>query len=491
MGMLEFHADDVLGLSPEIVQCAYFAGLDRVPWLTRGEFDGGILRIWRDGEQSGALIIPVKVSEHARLALPTGTLAERYSPYDLAVELTRGRVGHLRNQMEEWQLLGLDVPSPVVEQVNQATALLAQAITKRSREHSASKLAWDGLHLALEASSELCQRYIAQAISVRRVLSRGKIPFWLGITVSDVFPDSSATQRLMEFANAAVAAFPWKAGAPGPRQFSFDWPDRWLLWCRETGMYRGLGPLLDLRPQGVPTWIDLEQPWSLIQQSAFSFVEATVRRYRGRVDFWEVAGPLNVATPFPLPEDKLAAFVAGAIQMARDLDPGAVIALSVRQPWLEDLRMRECQYPAPFVVDALIRARVGLDALVLEVDLGYVPGGSYLRDVFEWHRQLEYWGQMGLPIYVRFSAPSQTSPDPLATGRTRPVHCEWTPEEHARWARSYFLMALAKPFVRGFLWSNWADFQPHEFPHSGLLDVTRRFKPVAEVLTELKRCYLL
>ena len=490
MGMLEFRADDMLSLSPEVVQCAYFAGLDRVPWPTRAELNGGVLRIWRDGEQSGSLTIPIKVYGNARLALSTGTLAERYSPYDLLLELTRGQVGHLRNQMEEWQLLGLDVPSPVAEQIDQATKLLVQAIVKSSGEHAAPKLAWEGLQLALEASSTLCQRYIAQAISVRKVLSRGRIPFWLGVTLSEVLPDSSATERLVDFSNATVAAFPWKAGAPDPEQYSFDWPDRWLLWSRETGMYRGLGPLLDLRPQGVPSWIDFEQPWSLIQRSAFSFIEATVRRYRGRVDFWEVAGPLNVTTPFPMPEDKLAAFVAGAVQMARELDPGAVIALSIRQPWLEDLRMRECQYPSPFVVDALIRARVGLDALILEVDLGYIPGGSYLRDVLEWHRQLEYWGQMGLPIYVRFSAPSQTSPDPLATGRTRPVHCEWTPEEQSRWTRSYFLMALAKPFVRGFLWSNWADFQPHEFPHSGLLDLTRRFKPVVEVLSELKHTYL-
>jgi hypothetical protein len=98
---------------------------------------------------------------------------------------------------------------------------------------------------------------------------------------------------------------------------------------------------------------------------------------------------------------------------------------------------------------------------------------------------------MGLPIYVRFSAPSQALFDPLATGKTRPVHCEWTPDEQAQWTRNYFLMALAKPFVRGFLWANWADFQPHEFPHSGLLDLTRRFKPVVEALCELRRSYLL
>ncbi|WP_347245211.1 hypothetical protein [Thermogutta sp.] len=489
--MLEFHVDDVLGLSGEVVQCAYFAGLDRVPWPTRGELDGNILRIWRDGEQSGSLTIPIKVRQTGWLTLATATLAERYSPYDLLVELTRGRVGHLRNQMEDWQLLGLDVPGPVVEQVDQATTLLAQAIIKKSREHAAPRLAWEGLQLALEASSALCQRYVAQAISVRKILSRGRIPFWLGVTLTEVLPDSLATQQLAEFSNATVAAFPWRAGAPDREQYSFDWPDRWLLWCRETGLYRGLGPLLDLRPQGVPTWIDFEQPWSVIQRSAFSFIEATVRRYRGRVDFWEVAGPLNVATPFPMPEDKLATFVAGAVQLARELDPGAVIALSIRQPWLEDLRMRECQYPAPFVVDALIRARVGLDALVLEVDLGYVPGGTLLRDALEWHRQLEYWGQMGLPIYVRFSAPSQALFDPLATGKTRPVHCEWTPDEQAQWTRNYFLMALAKPFVRGFLWANWADFQPHEFPHSGLLDLTRRFKPVVEALCELRRSYLL
>lgn len=483
-----FHAEPRLGLSEDAAEAAYFAGLDRIPWPGSAEYRDGLLRIRRDGEQSGYLTIPIKTRSHGQLALSTGTLTERNSPYDLLIELARGRVGLLRNQAAEWQNLGLSIPDALVQQIDRATEVLARAIVSKGEERHTQ--AWESLHLALQASADLCQRYLDQAIAVRRIVARGKLPFWMGVTLGEVPPEQATTELLASWANAAIGSFSWRQGEPAPGEYCFDVADRQLYWCRQLGFQRGLGPLIDLRGQGLPAWVNLDQPWSLIQNSAFAFVEAAVRRYRIRIDLWEVAGPLNVPTALPLPEDKLAMFVAGLIQHVRNLDTGAVIALSVRQPWLEDLRFRECQYPAPFVVDALVRAGVGLDALILEVDLGYVPQGTFVRDALEWHRQLEYWAQLGLPLYVRFCAPSQFAPDPLALGQARPVQWDWSPEEQARWTNEFFLMALAKTFVKGFLWSSVADYQPHEFPHSGLFDLTRRPKPVTDLLARLKEDFL-
>lgn len=488
MGVIAFHTNPLVGLSLEAANAAYFAGLDRIPWPASTEYRDGVLRIRRDGEQSGYLTIPIRTDSDRELALSTGTLTERHSPYDLLLELARGRVGLLRNQAAEWQNLGLNVPENLIRQIDDATELLARAVV--SKGHERGSQAWESLHLAIQASTALCERYVEQAIAVRRVIARGKLPFWMGFTLSESPPEQAATELLTTWANAAVGYFSWRQGEPAPGEYCFDIADRQVHWCRQLGLQRGLGPLIDLRPQGLPAWVSLEQPWSLIQSAAFAFVEAAVRRFRIRVDLWEVAGPLNVPTPLPVSEDKLAMFIAALIQHVRSLDTGAVLALSVRQPWLEDLRFRECQYPAPFVVDALVRARVGLDALILEVDLGYLPQGTFVRDALEWHRQLEYWSQLGLPLYVRFCAPSQRAPDPLALGPSRPVQWNWSPEEQARWTKEFFLMALAKSFVKGFLWASPADYQPHEFPHSGLFDLTRRPKPVVNLLATLKEDFL-
>ena len=62
---------------------------------------------------------------------------------------------------------------------------------------------------------------------------------------------------------------------------------------------------------------------------------------------------------------------AGAIKLVRTLDPDTPALLSLDQPWSEHMGRREADFPPLHFADALVRAGLELQGLVLEVNLGY------------------------------------------------------------------------------------------------------------------------
>ena len=51
-------------------------------------------------------------------------------------------------------------------------------------------------------------------------------------------------------------------------------------------------------------------------------------------------------------------------------------------------------------------------------------------------------------------------------------------------------LMLAKPSVSGVIWTQLSDAQPHEFAHAGLFDAQGLPKPMAEVLSSIRRNHL-
>ena len=69
----------------------------------------------RDTPESGRLFVPWPIEGHGTPIVGTATLAERPTPYMLAVELARGKLNDIRNQLSEWMQMGLR-STPELEQ---------------------------------------------------------------------------------------------------------------------------------------------------------------------------------------------------------------------------------------------------------------------------------------------------------------------------------------------------------------------------------------
>jgi hypothetical protein len=48
-------------------------------------------------------------------------------------------------------------------------------------------------------------------------------------------------------------------------------------------------------------------------------------------------------------------------------------------------------------------------------------------------------------------------------------------------------LALAKPAVRGVIWNQLCDSQPHDFPHGGLFDAGNQAKPALRKLASIRQ----
>ena len=170
-----------------------------------------------------------------------------------------------------------------------------------------------------------------------------------------------------------------------------------------------------LDPRALPDWLYLfEDDFESVLDFVSAFVRAAVERYRGKVDYWICAGRVNTAEVLTLSEQERLRLVARTVELVRSLDPDTPALVSFDQPWAEYMRQRQSDFPPLHFADALVRAGLGLGGLMLEINVGYCPGGTLPRHALEFSRQLDTWSLLGLPLWLSVSAPSGDGDDPLA-----------------------------------------------------------------------------
>src|SRR3990172_3869251 len=120
MGLMRFKISPPDRITEEMAQQAYLCGMDRVPWKAWVRWEPGELILQRTVSESGNLHIPWVVEGHGLVTLSTATLRERPEPYLLPLELARGKIGQVRNQFAQWQMLGLVAPEAVEQAIRAA-----------------------------------------------------------------------------------------------------------------------------------------------------------------------------------------------------------------------------------------------------------------------------------------------------------------------------------------------------------------------------------
>jgi len=490
MGLMRFIVSPPDRITEEMAQQAYLCGLDRVPWQSRVRWERGELSLQRAVAESGCLHIPWVVEGHGLLSLATATLCERPRPYSLPLELARGRLGQLRNQLAEWQTLGLVAPQQVTENLHAAIRAFGEAAVGEQGSPRAVECAAQSLRLSLDAVNLLAAAFCEQAMSVRRRLVN-KLTTLLGADLGvSMLDDYIAGQYLQTF-NAAVVPMVWREIEAREGKFCWDISDQQLAWCRANNLTACAGPLLEFDQRSVPDWLYLcDGDFDSLLSFASEFVAAAVERYRGKVAVWMSAGRVNTAEALSLTEEEKVKLAARAIELTRSLDPEAEIAVSFDQPWAEYLGRQANDFPPLHFADALLRADLGLSALGLEINLGYCPGGTLPRDPLEFSSQLDYWSLLGVPLYLTLAVPSSSDPDPLAQRHATTLGETWTPAAQQAWVSRYLPLLLAKPNVRGVLWSQLRDSEPHSFPHGGLFDLRRHPKPLLRQLASFRQAHV-
>jgi len=510
MGTLRFRVFPPERITEEMVQQAYLSGIDRATWPVRVRVEGDELLLQRAVSDSANLHVPWRVEGHGPLTLSTASLIERAEPYLLPLELARGTLVQVRNQLSEWQVLGLAVPEAAHAGLAAAVERFSRAAVEQADAAASARDAEEALRGALDAADLLAAAYTDQSMAGKRgresfsarescladhkageTVQDVRPPFLsLGVDLGTTLLDDAAARHVLAVCNAAEVPPGWRGTESTEGTLRWTTTDAQVEWCRAHGLRVLLGPIVQLDPHALPDWLLLfDDDAESVIDCATGFVRETVRRYRGKVDAWVCAGRVNAAEALAMTENDRLRLVANAVETVRSLDPRTPALVSFAQPWAEYLRERRSDFPPLHFADTLVRAGADLGGLMLELNVGFHPGGTLPRHPIEFSRQLDAWSKLGLPLWLSVSAPSATGDDPLARRKASLPQGGWSPETQRRWAARFIPLALAKPAVRGVVWNQLRDGVPHDFPHGGLFDAHGRAKPTLRTLAAIRQTF--
>ncbi|NLF06650.1 MAG: hypothetical protein GX594_01540 [Pirellulaceae bacterium] len=486
MGKMRFRVIPAERNTEQLANRAYLTGIDHTSWPVQVSIEGDVLALGRAVSESARLHAPWTIEGHGEVSLSTGSLLERAEPYPLPLEFARGTIIHVRNQLSEWELIGLIPPPAIGEKLAAAVELFSHAAVEGDNPAESARKAEEAIRCALDAGNLLATAYTEQSIAARRRDAARPLGL-LGAEIgNDLLDDYTARQFIMSF-NAAQVPIGWRETESTEGHFSWKINDRQIDWCRKHGLKVAAGPLLLLDHRDLPDWLYLfEEDFENIVEFVSTFVRAAVERYRGRVDYWICAGRVN-SDVLSLSEQERLRLAARTVELVRDLDPDTPALVSFDQPWAEYMRERHDDFPPFYFADALLRADIGLTGLMLEMNVGFTPGGTMARHILEYGRQLDSWSVLGVPLWLSLCAPSGHHDDPLAVRKITLPPGNWTPAAQQVFAARLIPFALARPMVRGVLWNQLLDARPHDFPHGGLFDDRRQAKPALRTLAAIKR----
>ena len=297
----------------------------------------------------------------------------------------------------------------------------------------------------------------------------------------------------------AETSLKWRVAEPSPGQFFFDLADAELAWGEGLGFrVKGHTLLWGNAPpfstgSGIPDWLLAEFPTTPLtpdEETELRMllrrrVEATVGRYRGRIDVWDVTNE----TLNPFAQWFVARLGPGIVndmfQWARQLDPGVELVFN---EWITEVFTG---LPGPSAADvrdrvlALRAAGVPIDAIGQQAH--FVPGIVYAGGTADLSRRtriddyavaLDTLAEAGLPIDI--TETNIIAPD----------------EPEARAAQTEALMRLwwGHPAVEQIIfWALWNEVAARNFLQSGLWDdagvLTRQGEAVVSLLNDRWRTH--
>ena len=234
---------------------AYITGLDRTPGRLAVELRNGLMTCVRDTPESGRLFVPWPIEGHGTPIVGTATLAERTTPYMLAVELARGKLNDIRNQLSDWVQMGLRSTPELEQALAEAQHAFVRCATSTDRPDACTEAARASLQSASRAGDLLVEAYTAQILQ-SRLASTSRLSTHLGCVLDGSPQKLPASIDWSSAFNTCHLGVSWKQIAPSEGQYRWDLLDAQLAWCRSKGLTFEVGPLDRVSP-GWPSRLGL------------------------------------------------------------------------------------------------------------------------------------------------------------------------------------------------------------------------------------------
>ncbi len=494
MGLIRFLVPRPDRIPPEAVSKAYMAGMDEVPWASRIVATEDVLIVDRPVGDSGYLHIPWRVEGFGEMMLSTASLMERDQVYLLEVELARGTLNRIRNQIADWESVGMAIPEPIEAQLKGVTETFSRAVTSKVDAMLASELATDVIVECMAIMRSLSASYAQQALALRHS-SGSRLVTMLGanlgtVPFDDHLVDDHLARSYLGAFNAAVVPMAWQHLETSENKYDWSLTDSQLDWCKTHALKVSSGPLVQLDGTEIPDWLYLwEEDPETLTIFVKQYVRSIVNRYRGRVHVWQAASRINSGNFLGLSHQDTVRMAIQIVETIRDLDSRTPVIISFDQLWGDSLSQKDYELPV-YLADTLARANLGLSGIGLEIKLAYHPGGTSHRDALKVSRQLDRWSSLGLPLLVSLVVPGGTGPDAKAQAQASPLPDEWDPDRQNAWVQEHLPVMLGKQAVQGIMWNQFSDSHPHVLPHGGLIDGNSQPKSALASVSAIRKAHL-
>ncbi len=169
MGVMRFlvYPPELLDGWPEVVD-AYLSGADGRVFSTEIEVTGNLVTCRRSSNDSGRLHVAWPVEGFGRPVISTASLSEREEPYLLPLELARGKIAQLRDQISAWELGGMMVPEAFRAPYQEANRKFREAAALQGQPARMVEFSRQCLSRAFEAAEIAVSAYAAQRLAARR-----------------------------------------------------------------------------------------------------------------------------------------------------------------------------------------------------------------------------------------------------------------------------------------------------------------------------------
>ena len=175
------------------------------------------------------------------------TLMERDPPYQLQVELARGKVNQLRNQAADWLSGGLQMPEALQDDIRDATLAFARAVTDAPSPRAGAE-AQTALARAFRAADDLVHVYINQVFQVRHQRQPRldtALACRLGADATLGRADRISSSKHL---TPSTCPFAWSDVQPSESDFQWQAHEDLLAWAQANHLAVVGGPLIDFSP---------------------------------------------------------------------------------------------------------------------------------------------------------------------------------------------------------------------------------------------------
>jgi len=286
-------------------------------------------------------------------------------------------------------------------------------------------------------------------------------------------------RRFAELFNFATLGFYWRSYESVKGQQQYERTERVLAWCEANGIKAKGHPLVWSNRAGIPDWLPAA-PTARMQYAKERVLDL-VKRFKGRIDIWDVVNEPIHMRPFDdstrseyvhAPVEELVDYVKAALQWADNANSEAILLVNefniMSRPDSAErflMLMRELKkLRAPF------RA-IGMQAHEPRTDR--FPLVNVVK-------ALDRFAELDVPIHITEYIPT-SSGQPITGGAIKGT---WTEEAQAEYATVFYRICFGHPSVEAITW--WDLWDKHSWlKDGGMLRDDLSPKPVYNALKHL------